>query len=183
MKKLILIIGMVGAFFMFTTNVNAQASSSQDLTMGIPEVCLLGTPAGAISLELTTATAGAAITGGTGTSYAQVSSIVSVAETRTITASISGVPSGTTLAVDTAIPTNGSQGGTLGTGTSSVALVNSASAVNLVTSIGSCYTGTAVTDGYVLSYTWDAGAAGDYGSIVATAGSTATVVLTITDTP
>lgn len=185
MKKLILIVGMVGAFFMLTINVCAQdgVTSNHSLDMGIPEVCLLDTDAGAISLVLTTAEAGAQITGGSGTGYAQVSSIVSAAETRTIEAEITGVPDGTTLEVDTDIPTNGNQGGTLGTGTADIALINSAAAVTLVTAIGSCYTGTAITDGYVLSYTWDSGAAGAYGSIVATAGSTATVVLTITNTP
>ena len=181
MKKLILIIGMVGAFFMLTIDVCAQAASNQDLTMGIPEVCLLGTDGVAVSLELTTTTAGAQITGGTGTSYAQVSSIVSAAELRTITAAITGVPDGTSLTIDTAIPSNGSQGGILGTGTSSIALVNGDPAVTLVTAIGSCYTGTTSTDGYVLSYTWDAGAAGTYGNIVATGGVTATLVLTITN--
>ncbi len=185
MKNLILIIGMVGAFSMLTINVCAQDSetSNHSLDMGIPEVCLLDTDAGSISLELTTTEAGAQISGGTGTGYAQVSSIVSAAETRTIEATITGVPAGTSLEVDTAIPSNGNQGGILGSGTSSVALVNGAGAVTLVTTIGSCFTGTSATDGYVLSYTWDAGAVGDYGSIVATTGSTATVVLTITNTP
>ncbi len=185
MKNLKLTIGMMVAFFMLTINVSAQDSetSNQSLDMGIPEVCLLDTDAGAISLELTTTEAGAQITGGTGTGYAQVSSIVSAAETRTITATITGVPDGTSLNVDTATPSNGNQGGTLGTGTSDVSLVNGAGAVTLVTAIGSCYTGTASSDGFVLSYTWDSGAAGTYGNIVATTGSTATVVLTITNTP
>ena len=184
MKKLICTFGMVVAFFLITTNIlgQATATSNHTLTMGIPEVCLLSTDAAAIALELTTTTAGAQITGGTGTGYAQVASIVSAAETRTITASITGVPAGTGLVVDTDIPINGNEGGVLGTGTASVALVNGAGAVDLITGIGSCFTGTAASDGYVFSYTWDC-AVGSYGSIVATVGSTATVVLTITDTP
>ena len=185
MKNLKLTIGMMVACFMLTMNVSAQDSetSNHSLDMGIPEVCLLDTDAGAISLELTTTEAGAQITGGSGTGYGQVSSIVGAAETRTITASITGIPSGTALNVDTAIPSNGNQGGTLGTGTSSIELVNAAGAVTLVTAMGSCFTGTASSDGFVFSYTWDAGDVGDYGSIVATTGSTATVVLTITNTP
>lgn len=183
MKKLLFTFGMVFMSFLFTIELNAQATatSNQDLTMGIPEVCLLGTDGVAVSLQLTTTTAGAQIAGGTGTSYAQVSSIVSAAETRTITATITGVPTGTSLTVDTAIPSNGNQGGTLGTGTTGINLINSDPAVTLVTGIGSCFTGTASTDGYVLSYAWDAGASGSYGNIVATAGATATVVLTITN--
>lgn len=181
MKKLIIIFGMFIVLSMFSYNVIAQ-TSNHSLTMGIPEVILLGTDAAAIPLSLTTNVAGDQITGGVGTGYAQVSSIVSAAETRTITASITGVPSGTTLSVDTSIPNNGNQGGVLGTGTTSVALVNAAAAVTLVTAIGSCFTGNASTDGYELAYTWDA-STGTYGSIVATVGTTATVVLTITDTP
>ncbi len=182
MKKLICTFGMVVAFFLLTTNILGQATATSDhtLTMGIPEVCLLGTDAAAIALELTTTTAGAQITGGTGTGYAQVASIVSAAETRTITASITGVPSGTGLKVTTAVPSGGNSGGTLGTGSSDVDLINAAAAVTLVTAIGSCYTGTASTDGYALDYVWDC-ATGTYGSIVATVGTTATVVLTITN--
>lgn len=182
MKKLIIIFGMFIVLSMFSNNVIAQATSDHSLTMGIPEVCLLGTDAAAIPLQLTTNVAGDQITGGVGTGYAQVSSIVSAAETRTINASITGVPAGTTLSVDTSIPNNGNQGGVLGTGTTSIALVNAAAAVTLVTAIGSCFTGNASTDGYELAYTWDA-STGTYGSIVATVGTTATVVLTITDTP
>jgi len=184
MKKTICTFGMVVAFFLLTTNLLGQATATSDhtLTMGIPEVCLLGTDAAAIALELTTTTAGAQITGGTGTGYAQVASIVSAAETRTITASITGVPAGTGLKVTTAVPSGGNSGGTLGTGSTAVDLINAATAVTLVTAIGSCYTGTASTDGYALAYTWDC-ATGTYGNIVATTGSTATVVLTITNTP
>ncbi len=183
MKTLKLFIGIAGFIFLLTINATAQddATSDHSLDMGIPEVCLIDTDAAAISLELTTTEAGAQIAGGTGVAYAQVSSIVSAAETRTITATVSGVPAGTSLSVDTAIPTNGNQGGSLGTGSSSIALVNGDPAVTLITAIGSCFTGTAVDDGYVMSYTWDAGAVGAYGTIVATAGTTATVVLTITN--
>ena len=182
MKKSIFIFVMFIALSMFSNNVIAQATSNHSLNMGIPEVCLLGTDAAAITLQLTTNIAGDQISGGAGIGYAQVSSIVGAAETRTINASITGVPAGTTLSVDTSIPNNGNQGGELGTGTTGVALVNAAAAVTLVTAIGSCYTGNASTDGYELGYTWDA-ATGTYGSIAATVGSTATVVLTITNTP
>ena len=166
-------------------NARAQtssASSNHTLTMGIPEVCLLGTGAAAISLQLTTTTAGNQISGGTGTGYAQVASIVSAAETRTITAAVTGVPTGTSLDVTTTPPSGGNSGGVLGTGTSAKSLVNNAAAVTLVTGIGSCYTGSASTDGYTLDYAWNS-AVGSYGNIVATNGSTATVVLTITNVP
>lgn len=185
MRTLTSKIGMIVALALTSIQAMGQsstASSNHSLTMGIPEVCLLGTGAAAISLQLTTTTAGNQIAGGTGTGFAQVASIVSASETRTITASITGVPSGTTLNVTTTPPSGGNSGGVLGTGTTAITLVNSAPAVTLVTGIGSCYTGSASTDGYTLDYAWNA-AVGNYGSIVATTGSTATVVLTITDTP
>lgn len=160
----------------------STATSNHTLTMGIPEVCLLGTSSAAISLQLTTATAGNQITGGTGTGFAQVSSIVSTGETRTITASVTGVPAGTSLSVNTTPPSGGNSGGVLGTGSTNKSLVNGASAITLVTGIGSCYTGAASTDGYQLDYTWSS-SLGAYGSIVASAGVTATVVLTITNIP
>src|SRR6185436_9377741 len=109
----------------------STATSNHTLTMGIPEVCLIGTSAAAISLQLTTTTAGNQISGGTGTGYAQVSSIVSVSETRTITASVTGVPAGTSLSVTTTPPSGGNAGGVLGTGSSNKSLVNAASAVTL----------------------------------------------------
>lgn len=187
MKKLLLMSAMIGAFSMLSTNVNAQgtATSNQELTMGINEVLLInavndaGVP-GAVALQLTATIAGNAISGGAGTSYAQLSSIIASGQTRNITAAVDGIPAGTSLLVTTSVPASGNQAGTLGTGTADVPLVNLAAAANIVTGVGSCYTGTAALDGYKLDWTWDAGAAGDYGSIVATVGATATVVLTIT---
>lgn len=185
MRKFVTICGVIAILAAMSFGAVAQSStntSNHTLTMGIPEVCLLGTGASAISLQLTTTTAGNQISGGTGTGYAQVASIVSTSETRTITASVTGVPAGTSLAVSTTPPSGGNAGGVLGTGTSNISLVNSAPAVTLVTGIGSCYTGSASTDGYTLDYTWNS-SVGTYGSIVATSGTSATVVLTITNLP
>lgn len=182
MKNLLFTLAFFVSFLLISMNAKSQATANHTLTMGIPEVCLLGSSGAAISLELTTATAGGKITGGTGIGYAQVASIVSASELRTITAAITGVPAGTSLGVTTAAPTGGNSGGVLGTGTSATPLVNSDPAVTLVTGIGSCYTGTASTDGYKFDYIWNC-SVGSYGSIVATTGSTATVVLTITNTP
>lgn len=184
MKKIIIVTGLIGAFFMFSTSIFAQDSDSdtQELTMGIPEVLLIDAVDGnaadaAVALELTTNIAGTAITGGTGTSYAQVSSIVVSGQTRNISASVTGVPTGTELFVATDVPTNGNQAGTVGVGTTSQELT--AVAVDIVTGIGSMYTGVAGGDGYILNYAWDAGASGDYGLIFATGGATAIVTMTI----
>jgi len=181
-NSILLSILLISSLFFFNNNASAQSSSNQVLTMGIPEVLLIsavnpsGVP-GAISLELTTTVAGTAISGGTGTSYVQLSSIVVDGQSRKLTASVTGVPVGTTLSMATTVPSNGNFAGTVGTGTASQQLT--ATAVDIVTGIGSCYTGTAALDGYKLDFAWDAGAAGDYGTIFATAGATATVVLTL----
>ncbi len=187
MKKILTFIMVITTITSLYQPAFAQddATANQELTMGIPEVLLIDAVndagvVGAVSLELTTVTAGTAISGGTGTSYAQVSSIVASGQTRTITAAVTGVPAGTALSVTTTVPSNANQAGTVGTGTSNVPLINAAAASTIVSGIGSCYTGTSSGDGYQLDWIWDAGAAGDYGSIVATTGSTATVVLTIT---
>jgi hypothetical protein len=182
MKNQIFTFSFLVFFLLISMNAKSQATANHTLTMGIPEVCLLGSGGAAISLQLTTATAGGQINGGTGTGYAQVASIVSASELRTITASITGVPTGTSLSVNTTPPSGGNSGGVLGTGSTNIALVNAAAAVTLVTGIGSCYTGTASTDGYIFDYTWNC-SVGAYGSIVAVTGSTANVVLTITNTP
>jgi len=180
MKKFIFFIVMLGAFSILSLKVSAQgASSNHNLLMGIPEVCLLTAPSANISLILTTSTAGTAISGGTGFGYTQISSIVSASELRTITALVTGVPAGTSLAVTTEVPTNANKAGILGTGTTNVNL--SGTAANLVTEIGSCYTGVAADDGYKLTYLWNAGTSGNYGTIVATAGASAVVVLTVTN--
>lgn len=182
--KLLTKLLIAGAFLLLTTKLFAQTSqSSQELTMGIPEVLLINAvtssgTVGAVSLQLTTTTAGDAINGGTATSYAQVSSIVSSGQTRSITASVTGVPSGTTLDVSGVTPSSGKGDGTFGTTAGSVTL--SATPQNIFTGIGSCYTGTGAGDGYELDWTWNAGAAGTYSNIVATGGASATVTFTIT---
>ena len=182
MKKLIIISILIGAFSMLNTNVIAQVTSNQDLTLGIPEVTLIsavndGGVVGAVSLELTTTVAGTAISGGTGTTYAQLSSIVTSGQTRKVSAKVTGVPAGTVLSVTTIVPSNANFAGTVGTGTSSLEL--GATDVDIVSGIGSCYTGTAALDGYKLDYAWDAGDVGDYGTIFATGATTATVTLTL----
>lgn len=180
MKNSQLITGIIGLLFMFNITAYAQDDDTHELSMGIPEVCLLGTQDATIVLELTTTIAGDSINGGTGSGYAQVSSIISSAETRTITGSVTGVPAGTVLGVSTVLPSNGNQGGTLGTGSSNVTL--SGTDATLVTGIGSCYTGNGATDGYQFNYLWNA-ISGSYSSITAVAAASATVTLTITNVP
>ncbi len=182
MKKISLVFSLLLIVMLFNVQTKAQtATGNNTLVMGIPGLALLATDAASISLELTTSTAGEQIAGGSGTSHVQISSIVASGATRKLTAAVTGVPTGTSLSVSASVPANANFGGTVGTGLSSVDLINSASAVDIVTGIGSCFTGTAADDGYTLDYAWNAGAVGAYGSIVELTGGSATVVLTITD--
>lgn len=185
MRKLLLFqILTIAAFILTSVPSFAQTNTTtQQLTMGIPEVLLINAvdssgSVAAVSLELTTNTAGTAITGGTGVSFAQVSSIVASGQTRRIQASYDVIPSGTSLDVTGAIPNSGNGDGAWGSSANTVTL--STTAQDIFTGIGSCYTGTAPLDGYILNWQWNASTAGSYGTIVATAGTSTTVTLTIT---
>lgn len=164
----------------FAPNLWAQDNTgTNEITMGIPELQLLATTNSTLNLELTTNTAGEAIqSGAQDSSYVQVSSIVpTVGTTRTIEASYDAIPAGTELVVSATEPSNGNQGGTIGVGLADITLTTTAT--DIITGIGSCYTGTAADDGYKLVYSWSA-ATGAYGDIVATSSQVTTVTLTIT---
>ncbi|MBN2615933.1 MAG: hypothetical protein JXR71_09595 [Bacteroidales bacterium] len=175
---------MTGAFLVLATSLFAQTNTTtQDLTMGIPEVLLINAVdttgvTAAVSLELTTNVAGTAISGGSGASYAQVSSIIASGQTRKIQASYDQIPAGTTLDVTGDLPTSTNGDGTFGSTANTVTL--STTAQDIFTGVGSCFTGTSAKDGYRLNWQWNAGAAGQYANIVATTGSTTVVTLTIT---
>lgn len=180
MKKATILILFFLPISLWSLQLAAQTMSGENhLVMGIPAIALLATDQQDISLELTTETPGAPISGGTGTSHIQISSIVVTGTTRSITASVVGVPVGTTLKVNSELPTSGNQGGTFGAGATEVTL--NATAAPIVTGIGSCFTGTASNDGYKLTYLWNSGSINDYGTIIQTTGGTATVTLTITE--
>lgn len=182
--KLLSKITMAGTLLLFTTQLFAQTNTTtQDLTMGIPEVLLINAVdstgvTAAVSLQLTTNTAGTAISGGSGSSFAQVSSIVASGQTRKIQANYDQIPAGTTLDVTGDLPVSGNGDGTFGASSNTVTL--STTAQDIFTGVGSCFTGTAPKDGYKLNWQWNAGAAGQYANILATTGSTTVVTLTIT---
>lgn len=166
----------------FSSQLWAQDNTGTNtINMGIPELQLLATTNPNIDLELTTTTAGEAIqSGAQDSSYVQISSIVSTAgAVRTITAETDAIPAGTVLSLTVIAPSGGNEGGTIGQGIENVEL-STTTAKDIASGIGSCYTGTEATDGYKLVYSWSAGTA-NYGDIVATTGTVATVTLTLTD--
>lgn len=186
-RKLLLKLTMLGTLLMFlTTQSFAQNSSTtnQVLTLGIPPIALVYAVDSSglnesISLQLTTNTAGTAITGGTNASFLQLSSIVASGSTNKVQAKIDGVPAGTTLEITASAPNSGNGDGTFGTAVAGPVTL-STTAQDIITGIGSCYTGTAPLDGYGLQWQWNAGSSGSYSSITSTTNFTTTVTLTIT---
>ena len=181
--KLISKILMAGVFLLLATNLVAQTNTTtQVLTMTIPQVLLINAVdttgnVASVALQLGTSIAGNDITGGTGTSYAQVSSIVASGQTRKIQANYDVLPAGTSLNVTGVLPNGTNGNGTFGASANTVTL--STTAQDIFTGVGSCYTGTAAKDGYRLNWQWNAVGA-SYSSIVATGGTSTTVTLTIT---
>lgn len=182
--KLLLETVMTVVFLMlFATNLYSQSNTyTQTITITIPQVMLVNAVTasgviGAVSINLTSSAAGAEIQNGTGTSYAQVSSIVVSGQTRTIQASYDEIPVGTTLSVTGVTPTVNGQGSF---GTSAGTLTLSTASQDLFTGIGSCYTGTSAGDGYELEWHLNPGPQGTYSLVTETTGFTTIVTFTIT---
>jgi len=184
MKKTLLILSITLLGILMGSNVLGQVNNAgpinQNLSLGMPEVSLLAASAATISLQLTTGTAGLAVKASVADSSARlkISSVIT-SSTRTLSATVSAVPPGTTLTLQAQTP-NASFGGTQGTFLSAAVLPTTGS-TNIITGIGSCYSGIAADDGYHLKYTWallDAKA--NYQDVRATgAGTTVVVTLTI----
>jgi hypothetical protein len=164
--------------FLFSQN----NTITQSFTIVVPQVMLVnavdasGSP-NAITLEMTTSAAGSKLQNATGTTYAQVSSIIAPGQNLRIQASYDQIPVGTTLQVTGALPSGGNGGGVFG---NSNTITLSTTAQDLITGIGSCYTNTGPGDGYKLNWQLSTGSLGTYSSIAATSGFSTTVTLTIT---
>ena len=154
MKKTLIILSIILLGALFSSNVMGQVNiSANSLTLGMPEVALLSASATAINLQLTTTTAGLAVKSSVSDSSARlkISSVITSA-TRSMTAVASAVPAGTTLTLQAQAP-NGNFGGAPGTYAAAATLPITGS-VNIITLIGSCYSGILTDDGYHLKYTW-----------------------------
>lgn len=180
MKKVIFIlsISLLGAFC--SSQVMGQ-TSTQNLTLGMPEVLLVAASATPINLILTTTTAGNAVQSSVSdnTARLKISSVIMQGKTRVLTASVDAVPAGTTLKLAAEAP-NANFKGTQGSFSTAAVLPTTGSA-NIITAIGSCYSGTVADDGYVLNYTWGLNdPATNYGLVRATGAGTTTAVVTLT---
>ena len=184
MKKFVLTLGVLAICLSMGMKIQAQTNAADhDISLGLPEVALLGTQSGPVNLELSgTMAAGEAVLASKSDSsaYLQYSSVISEGSTRTLYAKVTGtVPAGTFLKAKAKAPGTNSSGDYDTLIATDVTL--SATDSPLVTAIGSCYSGTAATDGYNLKYTWGLdNPEANYADIRATASASVTVTLTIT---
>ena len=184
MKKsiFVLTIALMGTLLGSSIMVQGQTTTN-GLSLGMPELNLLNSASASISLELTTAVAGEMVQSSKSdaTARVKISSIIAQGQTRTLSAQVTtgAIPGGTTLKLAAQTP-NSAFGGTKGT-FGSDATLSTTSATSIVTGIGSCYSGTEADDGYVLNYTWGLDNPGtSYGDIRAAPGGAAiTVTLTL----
>ena len=156
MKKGLLYLGMIAVTMgMFTTKVMAQdvLTAGDAVTYTMPEMKLLAVAGTAPALTFVAPANGAAIADVTSSgSWLNYTSIVSGILKNRIQVKITGtVPAGTTLKVVAAAPAATGDGAK---GTSGSEVTLDATDKNLITLIGSCYTGTGASSGAQLTYTW-----------------------------
>jgi len=186
MRKLLLIFAAIGMMAGFAGKVMGQGvdipTAGEDITWSLSEMKLVGVVGTPPSLTFIQPTvAGDSILSATAaTSYLQYTSVVTGAKLRKINVAISGtVPTSTKLYV-VAGADAGSGNGTVGTASDVRGLVGSATALDIVTGIGSCFTNTGSTDGRLLTYTWSVIPTG-WAALKTTSGSSIHATYTITD--
>lgn len=177
MKKVVFLLGMmVVTMGLFTTKVIAQTTAGEAVTYSLPAMKLLAVEGDAPSLTFVTPAYGAAIADATSSgSWLNYTSVIDSTITNKIQVIITGtVPAGTTLKVAAATATTGN--GTLGSSPAAVTL--STTDQDLITGIGSCYTGAGPNLGANLTYTWSVTPTG-YASLRSTAAADINVTYTI----
>lgn len=170
------------AFTMLSVYAMAVDSNvaSSTVTLGVTEVALLKSSSGVINLTLGHQDAGMSVetSKSDSTSRLLISSVITSA-TRTLSAKITSgtVPSGAHLAL-VAMQPNASFVGSLGSLGPQITL--DATDRPLVTGIGTCYSGTSVSDGFALKFTFALDLnPGSYGTLRATSGVQIVVSLTL----
>ena len=160
-----------------------QVTAGDPVVLHMPEISLIDSDHAPVSLTLTTSTPGAPISSSDSNSdmWVKITSVVPGNTHRELKAHISGtIPAGTTLTLLPSAATTTNSAGNLGTPISSPITLTT-TPQNIVTLIGSCYTGTGATDGYQLTYTWSLdNPSSNFGLLEANASSSITVYLTLT---
>lgn len=186
--KFMITVMVIGAISSTTLLAQDDTDDVHNVTITVPLVALLDiAPAGStITLGATAPTeAGLPLdfSGATDNSlWLNYSSIINtgVVDSRRVTAAITSgtVPGGMVLKV-TAGAAAGSGDGTLG-GTAGVVTLDG-TAQNVVTAIGSCYTGDGTTNGHQLTYALELDAGGNYADLDINDATTLEITYTLTD--
>ena len=175
-NRMVLLIITILAFC--SAKLEAQVYAYGNFTINVYDVCYARIfPSGTIRMNLLASEAGNSMSTKTDAStYMQLTSIAPEGETRKITAIVSSgsVPAGTQFQLTAGACSTGA--GARGTPSSTITLDRSAQK-DVVTGIGSCYTGTSSTSGYNLIYTWGVDPA-SYSQLSAT--STVSIMITYT---
>ena len=143
---------------LFGIDVIGQVSTAGDnLALTVASTVLIGTNSPTISMSLQPVTAaGAKLSSVSNSSlYIKISSVVPSGTARKVTVKLlSGtIPAGTQITLQPASCTTTNSAGALGTVVSSPVVVSSVDQ-NLITNIGTCYTGTGSSDGYNMTFNW-----------------------------
>lgn len=187
MKKVLLFVGMmVVTMGLVTTNVVAQdtGEAGDVVTYELDAMRILdieGTPP---ALHLVKPDeAGAAVPDVTSDlSWINYTSIVVEGTTNKVTVVLTKVPPTFTTLKVVAASHAGTGNGTYGTPSSVLTLASTSAAQDIITAIGSCWTGTGNANGHKLTYTWGI-TAGSYAtafSVVSAADITATYTIIAT---
>jgi hypothetical protein len=180
-KSLVISIALIVSFISIHVVGQNSNESSGTVTLGLQEVSLIDANAD-VSLVLTPQSAGLAVKPSVKDSTARIliSSVVSGVNTRDLSVAFTGsLPTGTFLKLQAKVP-NASFVGTAGTMAGEIEFNNTISQ-NLVTGIGTCYSGTNADDGYKLVYEFGTSAtAENYADIRAVGGAAITATYTLT---
>jgi hypothetical protein len=180
----------IGLILTLTICVHAKAqeqslttnTATATVVLGVTEVSLVKASSGIINLQLKQRDAGQSIETNASDSTARllISSVISTSNPRILTAKISSgtVPSGTQLEL-TAMQPNPNFVGLPGTYTSPIPLDETDKP--FVTNIESCYSGTGLSDGYPLRFTYTLNTnPATYSSLRASSGTQIVVMFTLT---
>lgn len=152
-------------------SASAQVSTAGDnIALTVPSLALIGTNASTISMSFQPVTnAGARLAAVSNSSlFLKISSLVPSGTFRKITVKLASgtIPGGTQLTIAPSSCTVSNSGGTLGTAVTTPVVLSSADQ-NLITGIGSCYSGSGSSDGYNMTISWEiVNPATTYGQLV-----------------
>lgn len=177
------LIGALILLLLYTISVYSQQNEAvTELSLGVSEVSLVKATSGVVTLQLKQREAGLSLETSTSDSTARllISSVVSE-QPRTLSARISDgiVPPGTQIQLE-ALPPNVNFVGNAGVYSNPIILDNLDKP--FVTEITTCYSGTDLSDGYSLKFTFSLNAdRSTYGSIRASTNTSVSVTITLTE--